>query len=129
MLLAPDGTADPYFAEFGWVAGDANVKVPGNDTHWTSSGGALTPDHPVDLTWDNGAGLRFTRALRDRQRLHVHADPERRQQLGPRRSRSIPTRFVARKGEVPVSTTYLLHVGPIGVFDDTLQDGYKYSAT
>src|SRR6185437_2124629 len=47
VLLAPDGTADPYFAEFGWVAGDANVKVPGGDTQWTSSGGALTPDHPI----------------------------------------------------------------------------------
>ena len=63
VLLAPDGTADPYFAEFGWVAGDAKVKVPGRDTQWTSSGGTLTPDHPVELTWDNGEGLRFTRGI------------------------------------------------------------------
>ncbi len=31
-----------------------------------------------------------------------------------------PYAYVARKGEVPVSTTYLLHEGPIGVFNGTL---------
>jgi YidC/Oxa1 family membrane protein insertase len=126
VLLAPDGTADPYFAEFGWVAGDANVKVPGGDTRWTSSGGALTPDHPVDLTWDNGAGLRFAR--------HYAIDSDYMFTLTQSVANSsgakitlYPYAFVARKGEVPVSTTYLLHVGPIGVFNNTLQDGYKYA--
>ena len=37
-----------------------------------------------------------------------------------------PYALVARKGEVPTSNTYLLHEGPIGVFDGTLHDGYKY---
>jgi len=126
VLLAPDGTADPYFAEFGWVAGDANVKVPGGDTRWTSSGGALTPDHPVDLTWDNGAGLRFTR--------HYTVDADYMFTLTQSVTNSsgakitlYPYAFVARKGEVPSSTTYLLHIGPVGVFNNTLQDGYKYS--
>jgi YidC/Oxa1 family membrane protein insertase len=125
VLLAPDGTPDPYFAEFGWVGGDANVKVPGGDTQWTSSGGALTPDHSVDLTWDNGQGLRFTR--------HYAIDKDYMFAL----SQSVtngsgakvtlyPYAFVARKGTVPESTTYLLHIGPIGVFNGTLQDGYKY---
>ncbi len=125
VLLAPDGTADPYFAEFGWVAGDATVKVPGGDTKWTSSGGALTPDHPIDLTWDNGAGLRFTR--------HYAIDSDYMFTLTQSVANSsgatitlYPYAFVARKGEVPVSTTYLLHVGPIGVFNNALQDGYKY---
>ncbi len=126
VLLAPDGSAEPYFAEFGWVAGSPGVKVPGNDTVWTSSGGALTPDHPVDLTWDNGAGLRFTR--------HYAVDSEYMFTLtqsvkndSGQKVTLYPYGFVARKGEVPVSTTYLLHVGPIGVFNNTLQDGYKYA--
>jgi YidC/Oxa1 family membrane protein insertase len=125
VLLAPDGSAEPYFAEFGWVA-DANVKVPGTDTQWTSSGGALTPDHPVDLTWDNGAGLRFTR--------HYAVDSDYMFTLTQSVANSsdakvtlYPYGYVARKGEVPVSSTYLLHVGPIGVFNNALQDGYKYA--
>ncbi|HEY4345405.1 MAG TPA: membrane protein insertase YidC [Parvibaculum sp.] len=122
VLLAPDGSTNPYFAEFGWVAGDANVKVPNSDTQWTSSGGTLTPDHPIDLTWDNGAGLHFTR--------HYAIDKDYAFSLTQSVTNSsgakvtlYPYGFVARKGEVPVSSTYLLHEGPVGVIDGTLHDG------
>src|SRR5262249_30904044 len=43
VLLMPTGTKDPYFAQFGWVAQEAAVKVPGPDTLWTAAGGTLTP--------------------------------------------------------------------------------------
>src|SRR5437764_5731114 len=43
VLLWPSGTKDPYFAEFGWIPGDAGTKVPGAETRWTASGGPLTP--------------------------------------------------------------------------------------
>jgi YidC/Oxa1 family membrane protein insertase len=127
VLLAPDGSAEPYFAEFGWVAGAANVKVPGNDTRWTASGGgALTPSHPVDLTWDNGAGLRFTRHYAVDENYMFTLTQSVTNSSGAKVT-LYPYAFVARKGEVPSSTTYLLHIGPIGVFNGTLQDGYKYS--
>jgi YidC/Oxa1 family membrane protein insertase len=126
VLLEPDGTSTPYFAEFGWVAGDPSVKVPGPDTQWTSSGGELTPDHPVDLTWDNGAGLRFTRhyAVDDNYMFTLTQSVA---NSSGAKVALYPYAFVARKGEVPVSTTYLLHVGPVGVFNGALQDGYKYA--
>jgi YidC/Oxa1 family membrane protein insertase len=38
-----------------------------------------------------------------------------------------PYGLTQRSGEVPVSSTYLLHEGPIGVFNGTLQDGIKYA--
>jgi YidC/Oxa1 family membrane protein insertase len=126
VLLAPDGTETPYFAEFGWVAGDASVKVPGGDTRWTSSGGALTPDHPVDLAWDNGAGLHFTRHYAVDANYMFALTQGVANNTGAKVT-LYPYAFVARKGEVPASTTYLLHVGPIGVFNGALQDGYKYA--
>jgi YidC/Oxa1 family membrane protein insertase len=127
VLLAPDGTEHPYFAEFGWVAGASQVKLPGPDTRWTSSGGVLKPGHPVTLTWDNGAGLRFTRryAVDDDYMFTVT------QSVANNSAAKValyPFAFVARKGEVPESSTYLLHVGPIGVFNNTLEDGYKYTS-
>jgi YidC/Oxa1 family membrane protein insertase len=57
-LLEPDGDPQPSYIQFGWSAGDG-VKVPGDDTVWTASGGDLTDTHPVTLTWDNGQGLIF----------------------------------------------------------------------
>jgi len=62
-LLSPAGSAEPYFVEFGWTAADA-TPVPTARTVWTPSGGqALTPDTPITLTWDNGAGLTFVRTV------------------------------------------------------------------
>jgi len=127
VLLAPDESEHPYYMQFGWVAGDVGVKVPGNDTHWTASGGTLSQDHPVDLTWDNGQGLKFTR------RYAVDADymftvTETVANSGTHTVALHPYGFVRRIGEVPVSSTYLLHEGPIGVFNGTLQDSYKYSS-
>jgi YidC/Oxa1 family membrane protein insertase len=62
-LLSPAGSVEPFFVEFGWTA-DNNVAVPTSQTVWTQSGsGSLTPDTPVTLTWDNGAGLTFTRTI------------------------------------------------------------------
>ncbi len=127
VLLAPEGTAEPYSIQFGWVAGgDGSVKVPGPDTLWTSAGGELTPDHPVDLTWNNGAGLTFTR------RFSIDSDYmfSMAQTVTNASGAAVslfPYALVAREGQVPVSTTYLLHVGPIGVFNGTLQDTYKYA--
>ena len=63
VLLSPSGTPEPYLAEFGWVAVTPDIKVPGPQTRWTASGGALTPTNPVTLTWDNGQGLVFTRTI------------------------------------------------------------------
>ena len=53
VLLSPSGTAEPFYAEFGWTnAAGANVKVPTADTVWTQAGsGALSVGHPVTLTW------------------------------------------------------------------------------
>lgn len=65
-LLSPIGQTEPYYALFGWAPG-GNLgfdEVPNADTIWTQSGGStLTPDAPIELTWDNGNGLVFTREI------------------------------------------------------------------
>jgi YidC/Oxa1 family membrane protein insertase len=64
-LLSPSGTADPFYAEFGWVAGQGtNVKLPNAETVWSAeNAGPLTPERPVVLSWDNGEGLKFRRTI------------------------------------------------------------------
>src|SRR3954447_3206641 len=56
-LLNPPGSANPYFAEFGWVGGDKAVAVPDRQTLWRAEGDKLTPQTPVTLRWDNGQGV------------------------------------------------------------------------
>jgi YidC/Oxa1 family membrane protein insertase len=122
VLLAPDGTADPYFVQLGWTSDNPAAKMPGPDTAWTSTGGTLSADHPVELSWDNGAGLTFKERFSVNNDYMFHID-----QIVENRSDKSVTVFpyarVARIGDVPVSSTYLLHEGPIGVLDGRLHDG------
>jgi YidC/Oxa1 family membrane protein insertase len=65
VLLSPSGTADPFYAEFGWTgATGTTVKVPASETVWKQTGsGPLSVGHPVTLTYDNGEGLEFHRTI------------------------------------------------------------------
>jgi len=121
-LLTPSGAEHAYFMQFGWVSADPKVKVPSPDSTWTSAGGGLTPDHPVELKWDNGEGLTFV------ERIAVDADYmfTVTQAVENHSSEKVALRTygrVARIGQVEVSRTYLLHEGPIGVLEGTLHDG------
>jgi YidC/Oxa1 family membrane protein insertase len=122
VLLAPDGTEHPYFLQFGWLAADPAVKVPGSDTRWTSSGGTLTPTHPIDLTWNNGAGLTFRRHIAvDSDYMFTVTDSV--INSGTKPVKLSPYVVDVRKGTIEVSGTYLLHEGPVGVTDGKLHDG------
>ena len=51
-LLSPSGTADAYFAQFGWSG--TGITPPPADALWTASGTTLTPTTPVTLTTQAG---------------------------------------------------------------------------
>ena len=60
-LFRPEGAKQAYFADFGWTG---PAPTPGPLSQWTQQGsGALSPGHPVTLSFDNGQGLMFTRTL------------------------------------------------------------------
>ncbi|MCC5265488.1 YidC/Oxa1 family insertase periplasmic domain-containing protein, partial [Staphylococcus aureus] len=63
--LHPQGTADGYYAFYGYTAPDGSVgALPGPNTVWSAPVGAkLTPATPVTLTYDNGQGLKFARTV------------------------------------------------------------------
>jgi YidC/Oxa1 family membrane protein insertase len=66
-LLNPvGGERHPYYALFGWSPrGSLDYdQVPGPNTNWQQIGdNSLTPDSPITLEWDNGAGLTFRRVI------------------------------------------------------------------
>jgi len=65
-ILAPNGTAAPYYALHGWVpsVGATSDQVPGPATQWSvASGNTLSPNNDVVLEWDNDAGLIFRKTF------------------------------------------------------------------
>jgi YidC/Oxa1 family membrane protein insertase len=127
LLLSPPGTAEPYLAEFGWVAAEpATVKVPGADTVWKASGGPLTPTNPVSLTWDNGQGLAFTRTISiDANYMFTVHDEVHNNGAAP--IQLLPYGLVSRTGTPQVAGYYILFEGLIGYLDGSLRE-IKYSS-
>lgn len=63
-LFAPLKTKAPYFAEFGWLSNDANIKLPTENTIWNIKGNKkLSPLTPIVLEYSNGQGLNFIRKI------------------------------------------------------------------
>jgi YidC/Oxa1 family membrane protein insertase len=126
VLLWPTGTEDPYFAEFGWVGATSDLKLPGADTKWTATGGPLSPGHPVTMTWDNGAGLTFTRTVSiDENYMFIVEDGVKNTGSAP--VSLTPYGLISRTGNPPVSGYYLLYEGPIGYLNGAIQD-VKYAS-
>ncbi|CCG08436.1 membrane protein insertase YidC [Pararhodospirillum photometricum] len=120
-LLSPTGAPNPYYAEFGWTPAQAGVAVPGADTPWQSDATTLTQDKPVTLTWDNGQGLRFVRkiVLDDAYMFTITQTVE---NTGGQAVTLYPYGLISRTGTPPTLGYYILHEGPLGVFDGALKE-------
>ena len=116
VLFSPSGSPDAYYAEFGWVpASGTTQKLPGPDTLWTQDGGgALSADHPVRLTYDNGEGLVFHRTIAvDDHYLFTIKDEV--QNKSAASVALFPYGLISRHGTPKVLGYYILHEGLIGV--------------
>jgi YidC/Oxa1 family membrane protein insertase len=120
-LLSPPGSLEPYFAEFGWVPVDPSVKVPGPDSVWHADGSEVRPGQPVNLTWDNGAGLRFERRV-EIDDAYMFTISQRVINEGDAPVELYPYGLVSRWGTPHTLGFYILHEGPIGVLNGTLEE-------
>jgi YidC/Oxa1 family membrane protein insertase len=121
VLLAPQGSPEPYFAEFGWTP---TPGAPTSDTLWTADRQTLTSDQPVTLSWDNGQGLRFERRFAIDANFMLQIT-DRVVNTGSVPVQLSPYGRVQREGTPHTSGYYILHEGPLGVFNGTLTE-YNY---
>jgi YidC/Oxa1 family membrane protein insertase len=126
-LFSPSGTANPYYAEFGWVpATGSTVRVPDKNTAWVQEGsGALTQSTPVTLKYDNGEGLTFRRSISvDEHYLFTIKDEV--TNAGSAPVTLYPFALISRHGTPAVSGYYILHEGLIGFLGDQKLQEYTY---
>ena len=119
-LLTPRGAQNAYYAEHGWIA-PAGVAVPSTDTLWKADRTALNPSTPVNLTWDNGQGLTFKRTISiDNDYMFTIT-----QSVTNATNTALtmnPYGLVSRWGTPETSGLYILHEGPIGFFEESLEE-------
>ena len=128
QLLAPLANAHPYFVQFGWSApAGAETKLPDNSTLWTASAPELSPEHPVTLSWNNGAGLdfRILLSIDDNYMFSV------KQEVTNNTNTPLhlfPWQRIRRDYTPETSGYYLLFEGLLGLSHGTLQE-WKYPQT
>lgn len=120
-LLAPSQTANPYYAEFGWIGTDSSLRLPNDDTLWTVKGSELTPETPVVLEWNNGRGLKFVRKISvdDNYMFNIEQIVE---NTSGENVTLYPYGLINRRHEKAKSSTSVVHEGLIGVINSTLKE-------
>jgi YidC/Oxa1 family membrane protein insertase len=114
-LYSPLGAADPYYAEFGWVA--RGVNTPKAETVWSADRDVLTPDQPVTLSWDNGEGLTFERTIAVDSDYKFTVSQSVENNSGEAVT-LFPYGLVNRVGRPKIAGFFVLHEGLIGVFGE-----------
>ena len=118
-LLSPSGSANPYYAEYGWsgTPGD-DLKLPNATTIWTAPDGArLTPQTPVTLTYDNGEGLVFERTISLDEDFLFTIRQSVRNNSGDAVTLH-PYALISRHGRPDIEDFFVLHEGLIGSFSE-----------
>ncbi len=115
---------EPFFIQFGWSSPNKN-KVPNGNTVWKGSKSSLDPNNPVTLTWNNGEGLKFSQiiSIDDNYMIKVI------QKVKNETNKSVnlyPYGLIRRSGEPKTTDFFVLHEGPLGVFDGSLKE-HSYS--
>lgn len=121
-LLLPFDSEQPYFAEFGWVAdGTSDIALPQADTIWTATSSTATPSSPLVLKWDNGDGFIFQREIRIGQDYMITVTDS----VSSTAQTAVTLNsysLIRRHGTPSTDGLYILHEGPLGVFDSTLNE-------
>ncbi|HSG94546.1 MAG TPA: membrane protein insertase YidC, partial [Afifellaceae bacterium] len=116
-LFSPLGSANPYYAEFGWVTTQGGPAVPDAQTEWTSDVSRLSADGTVTLRWVNGAGLAFQRVISvDSDYMFTISQSVTNSTGAP--VTLYPYGLVNRHGLPKISGFFILHEGLIGVLGE-----------
>ena len=115
---------EPFFIQLGWSSPNKN-KVPNGNTVWKGSKSSLDPNNPVTLTWNNGEGLNFSQIISIDDNYMIKVT----QKVKNETNNSVnlyPYGFIRRSGEPKTTDFFVLHEGPLGVFDGSLKE-HSYS--
>lgn len=124
-LFAPSDSAQRYFADFGWISSDSSLDLPRPDTLWKSNAAKLTPQTPLILSWKNKQNIEFFIAVKMDENYMFNIE----QKIINHSNKDVILASYGRINRILNSKekpVYILHEGPIGVFNDVLQEtSYK----
>ena len=121
-ILKPGENNGAYYAEFGWASREgSDLLLPDSNTIWSTTDHTLRTENPIELIWDNGAGLTFRRIISiDDNYIFTIQDMVENRSGAP--IDLAPYGLIARHETPEISKFFILHEGPLGVFDEGLEE-------
>ena len=120
-LFAPINSKERYFADFGWVSSDTNIELPDSGTIWQSDSGVLSPSSPIVLSWKNKQNIQFFINIKMDENYMFYVSKSI-NNLSNRPINIASYGRISRLLEEAPRSNYILHEGPIGVFDGVLSE-------
>ncbi len=121
VLLNPRNASDTYYLETGWVTNNKNIDLPNNKSKWKVEGNTkLSPGNDVKLIWKNAQGLTFEKIISIDNKF-LFTINQKIENNTNKIYNFYPYSQIIRKN-IPrdIVNFFILHEGPLGVFDDQL---------
>ena len=119
-LLNPSKVKNGYFIETGWATTNKNINIPNSKSVWEIEGNnKLTPKTPIELIWLNNQNIKFKKKISiDNQYLFtVHQTIINNSE---KTYNFYPYGQIIRNEVPEITNFFILHEGPIGVFNSEL---------
>ena len=121
VLLNPRNTSDTYYLETGWVSNNKNIDLPNNKSKWKVEGNTkLSPENDVKLVWKNAQGLTFEKIISIDNKFLFTVNQKIKNNTNKIYNFYPYSQIIRKNIPRDIVNFFILHEGPLGVFDDQL---------
>ena len=121
VLLNPRNASDTYYLETGWVSNNKNIDLPNNKSKWKVEGNTkLSPGNDVKLIWKNTQGLTFEKIISIDNKFLFTVNQKIKNNTNKIYNFYPYSQIIRKNIPRDIVNFFILHEGPLGVFDDQL---------
>ena len=121
VLLNPRNASNTYYLETGWVTNNKNIDLPNNKSKWKVEGNTkLSPGNDVKLIWKNAQGLTFEKIISIDNKFLFTVNQKIKNNTNKIYNFYPYSQIIRKNIPRDIVNFFILHEGPLGVFDDQL---------
>ena len=120
QVLQQENSNSPYFLRMGWASTDKSIELPDKNSLWKANKENFN-NEKIKLEWSNNKGLKIIREISFDENFMITITDE---VINGTSGKIELTNFsyLRRKNYEPENKFFILHEGPLGVFNDTLKE-------
>ena len=121
VLLNPRNASNTYYLETGWVTNNKKIDLPNNKSKWKVEGNTkLSPGNDVKLIWKNAQGITFEKIISIDNKFLFTVNQKIKNNTNKIYNFYPYSQIIRKNIPRDIVNFFILHEGPLGVFDDQL---------